>query len=188
MNEINEGQEGFETEPRKKKKKRGLIVLLLLLLCFACGGGYLIWRSNQPTSKYKEDLNALAGFLPGKTQAEIEAELSRIIAEGRFNASMNSELTLEKNKLDVAIENTPANNYDMMVEVYLYPDASSTENPELIYQSGIIKKGFYIESGDAKTNAAPGDYVGLAVFHAIMPDKTQEEVGQTALSVIIHVK
>lgn len=188
MDEMKEQQTVSENGTEKKKKKRWLILLLLLLLCFACGGGYFIWKSSQPKSKYETDMNALAGFLPGKTQEQIEAELSRIIAEGRFNAAMNGELTIENNKIDVAIENVPANNYDMMVEVYLYPNAPSTENAELVYKSGIIKRGFYIETGDASTTMEPGDYVGIAVFHAIMPDDTQEEMGQTALYVVIHVK
>lgn len=189
MEEIKEDQRRLGTEPEEKKKsKKWLVLLLLLLLCFACGGGYFIWKSKQPKSKYETDLNALAGFLPGRTQEEIEAELGRIIAEGMFNASMNGELTLENKKMDVHIENVPANNYDMLVEVYLYPQAGSTENAELVYKSGIIKRGFYIEEGDASTTVDPGDYVGIAIFHAIMPDETQEEIGQTALSVVIHVK
>lgn len=189
MSEIKEEQTGFKTRGKEKKKsKKGLILLLLLLLCFACGGGYFIWKSNQPKSKYETDLNALEGFLPGKTKEQIEEELNRIISEGRFNASINGELTLENKKMDVHIENVPANNYDMVVEVYLYPTHGSTENAELVYKSGVIKRGFYIEEGDASTTVEPGDYEGLVVFHAIMPDDTQEEIGQTALSVVIHVK
>lgn len=177
-----------EKKPEKKKsRKKRLLVLLLLLLCLACAGGYFIWKNSQPKSKYENDLNALAGFLPGKTQEEIEAELNRIIDEGRFNASINGEMTLADGMLDVCIENVPANNYNMVVEVYLYPKESG-ENPELIYQSGIVRQGFYIEKAEAKTSVEPGSYEGLAVFHAIMPDETEEEIGQTALNVLITVK
>ena len=134
------------------------------------------------------DQNALAGFLPGKTEEEIQEELNRIIEEGRFNASINSQMTLKDGKMDVHIENVPANNYDMMVEVYLYPHEGSQDDAQLIYKSGIIKQGFYIESADAQTTVPSGDYDGLAVFTALMPDDTQEEIGQTALSVIISVR
>ena len=184
--------EASPAEEKEKKKKRGLpflIILLLLLLGAGCVGGYLYWKeATRPKSKYETDMNALAGFLPGKTKEQIEAELNRIIEEGRFNASINSEMTLENGEMDVHIENVPANNYDMLVDVYLYPELNSTENPELIYQSKIVKKGFYIDKAEASTTVKPGIYDGLAVFHAIMPDETQEEVGQTALQVIIRVK
>lgn len=174
---------------KERKKKRWLILLLLLLLAFACAGGYLWWKEySRPKSKYEMDQNALAGFLPGKTQEEIEAELNRIIAEGRFNASINSEMTLENGKLNVHIENVPANNYDMMVEVYLYPHENDTEDAQLIYKSGVIQKGFYIDTVDAQTNVEPGVYDGRALFTAVTADETQEEIGQTALNVIIQVK
>ena len=189
--ECKEEQHMIEEVPekKKKKKKKWLILLLLLLLCFTCAGGYVYWKKmTAPQGKFEADMNALEGFLPGKTQEEIEAELSRIIAEGRFNASINSEMTLENGQMNVHIENVPANNYDMMVEVYLYPHQGSTEDAQLIYQSKLVKKGFYIDTAEAETSVKPGNYDGLAVFHAIMPDDTQEEVGQTALSVIIRVK
>ena len=179
-----------ETEEKKKKKWIPLLILFLLLLFIAAGvGGYRYWKeASRPKSKYETDMNALPGFLPGKTKEQIEAELNRIIEEGRFNASINSEMTLENGKLNVHIENVPANNYDMMVEVYLYPTQNRTDDAELIYQSKIVKRGFYIEDADASTSVAPGLYDGLAVFHAIMPDDTQEEIGQTAFQVVIRVQ
>lgn len=173
---------------KKKKKKKWLLLLLLLLLCFACGGGYYVWKSNQPKSKYEADMNALAGFLPGKTDEEIQNELNRIIEEGYFNASINGEMTLENGSLNVHIENVPANHYDERVEVYLYPDQNDPENSQLIYESGIIKIGYYIEDGEAKTDVKPGKYIGRAVFHAITPDEAQEEIGKTILDVLIEVK
>ena len=189
MDEQKEMNPGTNTgEKEKKKKKKWPLLLLLLLLCLACGGGYYIWKSSQPKSKYETDLNALAGFLPGKTEEEIQNELNRIIEEGYFNASINGEMTLANGSLDVHIENVPANHYDERVEVYLYPDPNDTQNAELIYESGIIKIGFYIEDGKAKTSVKPGKYLGKAVFYAIMPDETQEEIGKTILDVLIEVK
>lgn len=189
MDELKENSTVPQTEEKeKKKKKKWLLLLLLLLLCFACGGGYYVWKSNQPKSKYEADMNALAGFLPGKTDEEIQNELNRIIEEGYFNASINGEMTLENGSLDVHIENVPGNRYDEQVEIYLYPDYKNEENAELIYTSGLIKIGYYIENGEAKTSVKPGKYLGKAIFHAIMPDETQEEIGKTILDVLIEVK
>ena len=83
--EFKDQQEESLDREKKKKKKRWLILLLLLLLCFVCGGGYYFWRESRPKSKFEMDQNALAGFLPGKTEEEIQEELNRIIEEGRFN-------------------------------------------------------------------------------------------------------
>ena len=189
IDQLREGLEFEQTEKKKKKKKKKwLLLLLLLLLCFACGGGYYIWKSNQPKSKFEEDLNALQGFLPGKTQAEIEAELNRIIKEGYFNASVNGEMTLENGILDVNIENVPANHFDTVVDIYLYPEAGRNENGQLIYESGIIKPGYYVETADVKAKIDPGVYNGQAVIHAIRQDESQEEMGKTVLNLVIEVK
>ena len=155
----------------KKKKKRWIIILILLLLALCAGGGYVLYQNMKPQSKFDIDRNALEGFLPGKSEEEIQAELNRVIEEGNFNASINTQLTLEKKKLDVRIENVPANNYYMQVDIYLYPHQGSTDDSELIYQSGVIMQGKYI-----------------AVFHALTPDENLEEIGATAANVVIQVK
>lgn len=171
-----------------KKKKRWIIILILLLLALCAGGGYVLYQNMKPQSKFDIDRNALEGFLPGKSEEEIQAELNRVIEEGNFNASINTQLTLEKKKLDVRIENVPANNYYMQVDIYLYPHQGSTEDSELIYQSGVIMQGKYIVDADAKTTVGPGVYDGIAVFHALTPDENLEEIGATAANVVIQVK
>lgn len=172
----------------KKKKKRWIIILILLLLALCAGGGYVLYQNMKPQSKFDIDRNALEGFLPGKSEEEIQAELNRVIEEGNFNASINTQLTLEKKKLDVRIENVPANNYYMQVDIYLYPHQGSTDDSELIYQSGVIMQGKYIVDADAKTTVGTGVYDGIAVFHALTPDENLEEIGATAANVVIQVK
>ena len=177
-----------ELSKEKKKKNRWIIILILLLLVLCAGGGYVLYQHMKPQSKFDIDRNALEGFLPGKSEEEIQAELNRVIEEGNFNASINSQMTLEKKKLDVRIENVPANKYYMQVDIYLYPHQGSTEDSELIYQSGVIMQGKYIVEADAKTSVGPGVYDGIAVFHALTPDENLEEIGATAVNVVIQVK
>jgi len=181
---------GTPQQPEKKKKKKWLLFLLLFLILGAMAvGGAFWWKEyNRPKSKFETDQNALSGFLPGKTDEEIQAELNRIIAEGRFNAACNSQMTLENGKLNVHIENVPANNYDMMVKVYLFPDENSTENSELVYESGLIQPQHYIEEGEAHTTVKPGVYNGKVVFNAISRDDLQEEIGSVVLDIVITVK
>lgn len=180
--------EGRLEEKKKKRKKRRkwIILFIILLLLLLSIGGCFMWKKAKPQSKYDIDRNALEGFLPGKTQQEIEAELSRIIEEGRVNVAMNPTPILKDGKLNVTIENVPANRYYLQVDVYLYPEQGNADKSELIYSSGVIKQGFYVEEGDAKTKVNPGQYDGLAVFHALYPD-TLEEIGTTGMTLVITV-
>lgn len=181
----------LETKKKAARKRAGrirkiiiaIIVLILILLLAYCG-----YEQLRPKSRHELDRNALEGFLPGKTEEEIQAELDRIIDESRFNVTINSLITLRDGKADVRIENVPANNYYMQVDLYVYPETGSTDNPQMIYQSGVIQQGHYIETADAETDLPEGYYDGLAVFHALYPDETMEEIGQTSMNVVIHIE
>ena len=188
---IEQMEQTEEPQPEEKKKKKKWLLLLLLLLFLILGGvvGFLVWKNMQPKSQYELDRNALEGFLPGKSKKDIQEELDRIIEKGRFNVSMNPTPVVKDKKIGVAIENVPANNYYMQVEVYIYPDKENTDTTELIYKSGVIKQGYYIEQGDLQKDVSvkKGTYDGLAVFHALHPE-TMEEIGSTAMALSVTVE
>lgn len=182
-------EENGKQEPEQKKRKKWWLLLLLLLLLLGAGGTVFYYR-NQPKepeeeSKWQMDQNALEGFLPGKTAEEIQAELSRIIDENTMNVSMNAVPTVRDGKINVSIENVPGNNYWQQVDLYIYPDKDH-EQEELIYQSGVVKPGFYVESGEVLKDLAPGEYDGRAVFHAIYPE-TGEIVNAPEMTVVVKV-
>lgn len=181
--EHTEQKEEQQPEEKKKKKKWLLLLLLLLLLILGGVGGFFVWKNMQPKSQFELDRNALEGFLPGKSKRDIEKELNRIIEKGRFNVSMNPTPIVKDKKINVAIENVPANNYYMQVEVYIYPDKEDSDKTELIYKSGMIKQGYYIEEGDLQKGVSVknGTYDGIAIFHAFNPETT-EEIGSTAMT------
>ena len=182
---INDRLQRKKEQNRKKKKWLLLLLLLLLLLCGI--GGFFLYRHLRPMSRFEMDRNALEGFLPGKTSEEIQAELNRIIDEGRVNISMNPTPVIENGEINVRIENVPANHYYLQADVYLYPEKGNGETSELVYRSGIIKQQFYIENGKADTDVEPGEYDGIAIFSALDPD-TMEEIGKTSLTLVITVK
>lgn len=181
--EHTEQKEEQQPEEKKKKKKWLLLLLLLLLLILGGVGGFFVWKNMQPKSQFELDRNALEGFLPGKSKRDIEKELNRIIEKGRFNVSMNPTPIVKDKKINVAIENVPANNYYMQVEVYIYQDKEDSDKTELIYKSGMIKQGYYIEEGDIQKGVSvkTGTYDGIAIFHAFNPETT-EEIGSTAMT------
>lgn len=179
---------GSDLEEYKKKSRKKWLLLLLLLLLIGAGGGYFLYQRMKPQSRYDLDRHALEGFLPGKTPEEIENELNRVIEEGYFNVSVNSQMVLENNKLDLRLENVPANHYYMQANIYLFPHEDSEEDAELIYESGVIKQGQYIMEADAKTSVKPGLYNGKAIVTALTPDDKLEDMGAAATNILIRVK
>ena len=173
---------------KKKKKsiKTGSILLLfavVVLLATTGGLAFLVYSQSARQSKFEEDRNALEGFLPGKSEAEIQKELNRIIDESRLNISMNPTPVIRDGKINVMLENVPANNYYLQADVYIYTD-EETLDMQQVYQSGIIEQGFYIESGDVMEIPEGGRYNGIAVFHALYPE-TLEEIGQAAMNIVV---
>ena len=167
-----EGGRGSGKQEKHKKKKTAVIIILVLLLAVGAVTAWMLWPKAK--SQYDIDREALEGFLPGRTQEEIEAELNRIIAKGRFNVSINPAPLIKDGKINVMIENVPANNYYMQVEIYF----KTKNGEEKVYSSGIVKQGFYIDEATTNAKLPPGDYEGYAVFHALKPE-TMEEIGQT---------
>lgn len=171
---------------KKRNTKRWLLLLLVLLL--AAGGGVLIWKqlTPKPQSQFELDANALAGFLPGKTEEEIQAELNRIIEKGFFNVSINpTPVVSAEGTVNLNIENVPANHYWMQVNVYLVDQKGAQT---LLYQSGVIKPGYHIEEVTvAGELPVAGEYNGRADFTALLPD-TQEDIGQTSATMLITVQ
>lgn len=177
----------LESEVQKHKKQKKLLILLALLLFLVFGILFwALWSMGKTPSQYDLDADALAGFLPGRTQEEIETELNRIIQKGYFNVSINpTPIVSPDGQINVMIENVPANNYWMQVDVYLQ---ESRTDERLIYSSGIIKQGFYIESGEMLGERPPaGEYNGRAIFRALMPE-TMEEIGTTGATMLIFVE
>lgn len=181
--------EQLEKEREKDKKQRRMMLLLcavlLLILVIAAVAAYDHFR---PKSKYELDRNALAGFLPGKTEEEIREELNRIIDEGRVNISINATPVVQNGKIDVRIENVPANRYYLQADIYIYPEQGNPDKTELLYRSGVLKQEYFIESADTeKVSVAPGEYDGIAVFSALDPE-TLEEIGKTSTMLVITIK
>ena len=188
LDTLNETIEYRLKKQRKKERGRKKWYLLLAVLVAAAAAGCLfLYGQLRPKSRYELDRNALEGFLPGKTEAEIQAELNRIIAEGRVNISMNPTPVVKDGRINVRIENVPANHYLLQADVFLYPEKGNPDKAERIYSSGVIRQEYYIEEGEIEKEIEPGAYDGIAVFRALDP-KTQEEIGSTSLTLVITVE
>lgn len=172
---------------KRERKKSGIAALAVVLVVVL---GYVVWLQirlqNKPQSRYELERNALEGFLPGRSDSDIQSELNRIIENSRLNISMNPTPLLKEGKLNVMIENVPANNYYLQVDVFIYTDEETGER-EKIYESGIIRQGYYVEEGESLKKLEEGSYNGIAVFTALYPE-TLEEIGQVGMNLVVTVQ
>ena len=124
-----------------------------------------------------------AGQLAGKTDAEIQAELDRVVEEGMFNISIASVIELESgtSEGDLRIENVPGNRYLMRVTLL------RNDTGEQLYQTDVIEPDHHIQR-DALDVALPqGSYECTALFEALDPE-SEEQVGQAAAIVTVNVR
>jgi hypothetical protein len=177
-------------EKQKRGQKRWLLLLLLLLLLLVVGfAAWFFWGrgATVPTigngSPIPFDDAAQNGNLPGKPDAEIQAALNEIVEEGMFNISISPEITFADgtSKGDVLIENIEANHYHMQVTITL------DEGGTIVYESGAIKPGQYIESIKLTEDLSAGTYPATATFTALNQE-TMEKVGTAAAKITLIVQ
>ena len=167
------------TQPEKKKRTRILIIILILLILGA-GIGVAIYMFNQD-SWY--DTNSKSGSYEGKTQEEIQADLNRIVEEGMMNISIAATVYFEDGASygDARIENIAANNKDQKVVITL------DDTDEVIYESGAIAPGEYIQSIKLAQDLEPGTYAATATFTGYDTENHTEQ-GKAAAQIKIVVQ
>lgn len=166
-------------EERKKKRKRRILIILLLLLLLAVAGVGAFFALSQPENLY--DDGTLEGIAPNKTQAEIQAELNRVVDESMFDISIASVIESTDGKTGKAyIENVPGNHYDLKVS--LVPE----DQDDPIFESKLVAPGNYFED---ITFAYPlDDGMHQAVAHFTAFDReSHEEIGAVDAQVVISV-
>ncbi|WP_165252909.1 hypothetical protein [Adlercreutzia sp. ZJ304] len=167
-------------ESRKRKHGAGfwigiivaivaLILAALLAFNMCSGGGRGARQGDQ-------------GQLAGKTDAEIQAELDRVVEEGMFNISIASVIEFENGTApgEVRIENVPNNRYLMRVEVV------RDDTGEVIYTTDYVEPNHHIQTDTLDVALPAGTYDCTANFFAYDME-TEDEVGQAAAKVVVKV-
>lgn len=165
----------------KKKKRQWLLILLLLLIILVLL--FLLLRSRKEEQPgYEREVAAKLGQLEGKSEAEIQAELNRVVEEGMFHISINTDPVFQDGASEgsLEIENVPNNHYLMRVEIL------EDETGELLYSTKYIEPNSHIQKAALKTDLEPGEYPSTAVFYAYDPDSLVE-MGSTACRICIHI-
>lgn len=171
-------QEVYGQESQKRKKSRGfwiaiVIAIICILLAAALALSMLGGKSNR-----QGDL----GQLDGKTDAEIQAELDRVVEDGMFNISIASVVQFDSGTApgELRIENVPGNRYLMSVQI------THDDTGEVIYTTDMIEPNHHIQSDELAVALPKGNYDCTATFFAYDPE-TEELIGQAAAKMKIIV-
>lgn len=185
MNQTTE----IEQEKKQKKDRKGsrrLILFLILLIIGLCGGMvYYLYASNLASQKGRlaRDEAALGGLLPGKSQEEISELLNQKVEEGMVDIGIQAEPVFEENgkKGRLGIENIQANRYCFQVDLVL--DSTG----EMIYSSGLIDPGFYVEYVELNQTLQAGDYPATAIFTTYSLDESEDEISRARVNLVLHI-
>lgn len=150
MNKSKETNQQIQEGSQKKKKKIILLIILLLLIALAIA----FCRKSRDLDQMQEQAvvgNIKKGRLPG-TEALKEAE------EDRVRMQINSESVFADGESEgnLYIGNPDTNQYDMEVTITL------ADSGTIVYQSGRIPPGYYIDRDKLQTVLAAGIYAAKA--------------------------
>ena len=171
-------------QKEKKKSKLLWIIIFLLLLLIGIGAGiYYQMTKDSNLGRLTRDELALGGMLPGKTDQEISDILNAKVAEGMVDIGIAAGPIFENGgkKGRIAIENIAANRYSFQVDVIL------DDTGEVIYQSGVVDPGYYIEYIKLNKTLQAGDYQATAHFTTYSLDETEDKISEISVKIVLHV-
>ncbi|MEG2625559.1 MAG: hypothetical protein RR956_04740 [Christensenella sp.] len=177
------------TEQTKKNKTLLIILIVaviavLLVLLYA-----LVLKpaeQNAITAAQDEELqkeeNASLGILPGMSDEEVQDRINRVVADSMLNVSMNVEPSFQNGTAQgsLNIENIPGNKYSFIVEI------TREDNGEVIYKSGLIDPGYYVQYAKLDKVLPQGEYPCSAKFTAYNQE-TKKEVGTAGMQIRLSV-
>ena len=171
---------------QNEKKKSNLlwIIIILLLLLIGVGAGiYYQMTKESSLGRLTRDELALGGMLPGKTDQEISDILNAKVAEGMVDIGIAAGPIFEYGgkKGRIAIENIAANHYSFQAEIML------DDTGDIIYQSGLVDPGFYIEFIKLNKTLQAGDYQATARFTTYSLDETEDKISEVNVKIVLHV-
>ena len=155
------------------------IVTSALILLHSCGGGQRAVDDGSRVALTTGE--AMSDDAPEERQDVVD-ELNALAKQGMLTMAINTEPVFASGtaKGNLLIENDPANRCAQVVQIF------REDTGELIYTSGVIPVGKYLNE-DALDVALPaGDYPCTACFYAVGEDGAV--LGSGAVKVTLHVK
>lgn len=169
---------------QEQETKRLLPLLMILLACFLTAAGIcvylLVGKEPEETGRLDYEANVVMGDIPGKSMEERQRELNSVVEEGMLSMSINVTPSGYAGGRDRAVNWLIENpsNQGKLIRVEITRD----DTGELIYRTGAIRPGSYVESAEPLLEMPAGVYDCTAVFYAYKVE-TEELIGQAAVSV-----
>jgi len=192
MRENTEGQEVQEDERAGRARLTGrqrrnrvpaFAVPLAVLLAVAVTAAFFYIRDQtgaEMSTGLSYESNIVEGDIPGKSREERQRELDSIVEEGMLAMSINATPSGKTTGLDRNINwliENPSNQGKLIrVEI------SRDDTGGIIYETGAIPPGNYVESAPLKEALPPGTYLCTAKFYAYK-EEDESFIGQAAAQI-----
>lgn len=140
----------------KKRRKKPLTIFMFVSIAFL-----ICLLLAFFISSFWVDKNANSGSYKGKTEEQIIADLNAQVKDGEMNVSIANTIKFPDGSLndgEAKIENISANHVDQVVELQLVNDG------EVLYKSGAIEPGHYIQNIRLNKSLEPGAYRAKVLF------------------------
>lgn len=169
----------MRAEPEKKPQRKWIVVsVLLLLLIAALAAGFVYLTSSSPDDEaLKPDPNVQIGSLTGGTEG-----LDKIVDEGMLTFGINATPSFATGSApgNLMIENADINNNRFTVTIY------RDDTKEVVYKSGYLDPGQYIENAALDTALPAGTYPCTAQFNTYSLED-EKPIGTAAAQITLYV-
>lgn len=164
-------------QEKAKRTKRIVVIVVLVLLVLALIAGAVYFFNKPADDGLATDPNVKVGSLTSSTE-----DLDKIVDEGMLTFSINSTPMFEDGTAagNLMIENPDINNNRFTVTIY------RDDTGEIIYESGALDPGQYIDDVPLDVDLEAGEYSCTAQFDTYrIADNTP--IGQAAAGLTVHV-
>lgn len=159
-----------------------MLLLLLVIGAAALAAWALAGVRTAKPERLELEPNAVVGAVPGQDPAERQAELDRVVEAGMLTISINATPCGQAGgRVNWLIEN-PANQGK-----YIRVEVQRQDTGELIYKTGALKPGTYVEAAEPVTELAAGEYACTAMFYSYELE-SEEYIGKAAAEITLTIQ
>ena len=171
---------------RSRKKNTGRTMLVRVVLCICAvllASGILhALKKDSPGDDEMEPL-AVYGIMPGKTPEQLDKELNRTVGPKVIAYTLNShpEYIDGKSAGTIMFENPESNRKYTRLELV------RDDTGDVIYETGLLDAGSYVEKAPLEKNLEAGEYPCTAYIYGYSMDN-QEYIGKISREITVTVK
>lgn len=157
----------------------GIVTIILLILFKPCNCKCGCNSSSDTTTHFSTTVDE--SVTDEKTESSV-SDLNKQVEDGMITMSMNAEPSFENGSAmgNLLIENDKSNKHPQVIQIY------RDDNKELIYTSGMIPIGQFINEDTLDVKLPKGDYRCTAYFNAV-DEQSGEKLGTSGANITIHI-